>query len=202
MRTLTEKTLQERLSTLFASEPRVRVLRREVKVRTADGRDVAGSVGLQHIANARAFTLNAWAVEPPALRELRERLAPPYGSQLLTDVAMSCASVNERVLGHGDDVPVPSRESDVEAAVERLTAAIVDVYLPRILDVADLRPGVIDGVLARPTDYAWPVLTVLAAMTVNGIDRSEVDTERLLSRKISRNKAFDSAALADTPSTD
>ncbi|NLE98275.1 MAG: hypothetical protein GX596_09875 [Propionibacterium sp.] len=195
MRDLTEKYLQERLTATFASEPRVKVLRREIRVQTADGRGVAGTVFLNHVASGRCFTISASAAEPPTLRALRERLDPPYRSGLLTDTAMSCDSVNERRRGHGADVPVPTRESDIEGAVVRLADAIVDVFVPRVLDVADLRPGVIPAALEQPTNYAWPVLTVLAAMQVNSIPRSDVDAERLLGKKVSRNRAFDAAAL-------
>jgi hypothetical protein len=101
--------------------------------------------------------------------------------------------VNERVLGHGNDVPVPASDREVEGAVERLAAAILEVVVPRVIEVVDLLPSVIPAVLDYPRDYAWPVLTALAAMQTHGIARSEVDVNRLLG--ISRHRSFDVGAL-------
>lgn len=198
-----EQALAAALADAFAAEPRLTVRPLSVAVRPTSGRRAVASLDLRYIQAARGHVLEVAADEPAALRELREQVAPPYGSNLLSDAAMAFTSSGERdrvfAPTAGGAVVVPQGEREVAATCAWVVGRLTEVFVPRVLDLVDLRPGVVDGVLRNPDHYAYPVLTVVAAMRLHGIGRDEVDTERLLGRRVSRNRAFDAHLLG--PST-
>lgn len=194
-----EVALQERLREAFVDQPRVSVVRNEVRVRAEAGRAVVGRLALDHVTAARGYVLIGWADEPAELRALRDEVQPPYGSRLLTEAAMAFTTSGERSREFaptaGGAVLAPTTEPEVEPTCDMVVERITGIFLPRVLDLADLRPGVVDGVAANPDHYAWPVLTAVAAMRKHGLSRADVDAERLLGRKVSGNRAFDARLL-------
>lgn len=194
-----EAALHARLRDAFADDPRVRVLRSEVRVLDEDGAP-AGWLSLRYLARARGYVLDASADEPPALRALREEVSPPYSSRLLTDNAMTLTSSGERwrtfAPTAGGAVALPQDEAGVAATCDHVVQRLADVFVPRVRAVVDLRPEVTAHVAEHPGDYGWPVLTAVAAMRRHGLTQRDVDAERLLGRHVSRHRAFDAQLLA------
>ncbi len=195
-----ERTLQERLRVSLAGQPRLVVRRNEVRVLASSSTDVAGTLALDHLTKSQSYALVAYAAEPAALRDLRHAASPPYASRLLTEYAMAFTSSGERSRTFaptaGGAVGVPRDAVGVTSTCDWIAERLIDIFIPRVLDLVDLRPGVVANVAENPDDYAWPVLTAVAAMRKHGMTRAEVDLGRLLGRKVSRNRAFDAALLA------
>lgn len=198
-RTRFEKVLQERLTAALAAEPRLTVTRNKVRVRAASGTGVVGTLSLRYVTNARGYTLLGFAPEPAELRELREEQPPPYGSRLLTDYAFAFTTSGERwrtfAPTAGGAVRAPQTEAEIEPTCEWITERLTGIFVPRLLNLVDLRPGVVGDVLENPGYYAWPAHTVVAALRKNGLTRADVDADRLLGRHVSRNRTFDTALL-------
>ncbi|KER72786.1 hypothetical protein HR51_09300 [Burkholderia cepacia] len=84
---------------------------------------------------------------------------------------------------------------EVESTCRWICEKVANVYLPRVIDVVEVKPGLIRDVMENPGYYSYPFLTIVFAAKKNDIAVGELDVDFILGRKISSNKSFDGDVL-------
>lgn len=95
----------------------------------------------------------------------------------------------------GGTVDLPRNEDEREKTCEWIYTKVKDIYLPRVMNLIELKPETINDVIAHPEYYAYPFLTILYIIKKNNIPLSELNMESILSKKVSGNRSFDKNLL-------
>ncbi|MDN7876833.1 hypothetical protein [Burkholderia aenigmatica] len=186
-----EKRLQETLSENIG-ESGVKVLRGEVLIGQEEGR--SGHIGFRFLKSANGYILSASA-DSRELQDFYKNSNPPYKPKIPTGLVLAMNTSMETVKSFspntGGAVDFPRNEMEVESTCRWICEKVANVYLPRVIDVVEVKPGLIRDVMENPGYYSYPFLTIVFAAKKNDIAMGELDVDFILGRKISSNKSFD-----------
>lgn len=127
------------------------------------------------------------------LKSFIEEQSPPYNSRIPSGQLFIFNSHNEAWNGYSDThdgvVVIPNHEQEFATAGEKLCAMVFEKYLPRVINICNCTPNLIDDVCANKDYYAYPFLTIAFAGYKNKI--TELNNEIWNNKKIYGNKQFD-----------
>ncbi|WP_143331077.1 hypothetical protein [Burkholderia aenigmatica] len=191
-----EKRLQETLSENIG-ESGVKVLRGEVLIgQEGEG---SGRIGFRFLKNANGYILSASA-DSRELQDFYKNSNPPYKPKIPTGLVLAMNTSMETVKSFspntGGAVDFPRNEMEVESTCRWICEKVANVYLPRVVDVVEVKPGLIRDVMENPGYYSYPFLTIVFAAKKNDIGVGELDVDFILGGKISSNKSFDGDVLS------
>ncbi|EQB97872.1 hypothetical protein [Photorhabdus temperata] len=96
-------------------------------------------------------------------------------------------------------VDLPRNEEERKKTCEWIYTKVKDIYLPRTMNLIEIKPDAIKDIISFPDHYAYPFLTILYIIKKNNIILSDMDMdmdmEYILSKKITGNKSFDKNLL-------
>ncbi len=195
-----EKRLKEELTTLLAPYKNVKVLLNEVKVKKTKDNMAQGFIALDYITNAKGYAL-IMSAESPDFQKFIENINPPYKSHLLSEQTLAMTTSGERVKTFspvtGGTVALPATPEGNEEACKWICEKITSIYLPRLFHLINLEPGLIQDIFDNPDHYSYPFLLILYTLRKNKLAINDVDKERLFSKKISKNNAFDRGIIGN-----
>ncbi|MCA8272686.1 hypothetical protein LGN17_09185 [Burkholderia sp. AU30280] len=192
-----EKRLQETLGE-NVSESGIKVSKGEILV----GREGAGNgrIGFRFLKNANGYILSA-AADSPDLQEFYKNSNPPYKPKIPTGLVLAMNTSMEVVKSFspniGGAVDLPRNDMEIESTCRWICEKVVNVYLPRVINVVEIKSGLIRDVMDNPSYYSYPFLTIIFAAKRNGVGLDGLDVDYLMGKNVSRNKSFDENVLKE-----
>ncbi|CAI8695426.1 hypothetical protein BTK96_000341 [Burkholderia pyrrocinia] len=190
-----EKRLRETLRENVSGSG-VKVSRGEILV----GREGVGNgrIGFRFLKNANGYILSA-AADSPDLQSFYKNSNPPYKPKIPTGLVLAMNTSMEEVKSFspnvGGAVDLPRDEMEIESACRWMCERVENIYLPRVINVIEIKPGLIRDVLDNPNYYSYPFLTIVFAARRCGLGLDGLDVDYLLGKKVSGNKSFDENIL-------
>lgn len=199
LRKFFEVELQNYLKSNFAFGSNVKYLKNEISIKKTKSNEASGDVGFRFLNNACGYTLYTGA-DSPELIDFFNKVNPPYRSNKPEGIVYAMNTSMEHGFksfspNMGGTVDLPKNEEDRKKACEWIYAKVKDIYLPRVMNLIELKPETINDVIAHPEYYAYPFLTILYIIKKNNIPLSELNMETILSKKVSGNRSFDKNLL-------
>lgn len=194
-----EKKLQDFLNGNADCIPDVKVLKNKLFVKKMKNNEASGYIGFDYLNNAHGYVLYA-GVESPELLDVFKSINPPYRSNkpeyivysMNTSMEIGFKSFAPNI---GGTVDLPRNDEERENACEWIYTKVKDIYLPRVMNLIELKPETIDDVIAHPNYYAYPFLTILYIIKKNNLSLNDLNMESILSKKIFGSKSFDKNLL-------
>ncbi|ECC9475163.1 hypothetical protein HM25_002482 [Salmonella enterica subsp. enterica serovar Carno] len=191
-----EAELQYYLKDKLSSSAFIKVIRNEVKLTVGQ---VSGRIGFRFLNNAQGYILSE-SVSLPELRNFYNQVTPSYRPNFTTNFELVMNTSMEHGFksfspNMGGTVDLPRNEDEREKTCEWIYTKVKDIYLPRVMNLIELKPETINDVIAHPEYYAYPFLTILYIIKKNNIPLSELNMESILSKKVSGNRSFDKNLL-------
>lgn len=179
----------------FELDANVKILKNEIAIKKTKYNNASGDVGFRFLNNAKGYILYA-GVESPELEEFFNEISPPYRSNKPEGVIYAMNTSMETGFKSfspnlGGTVDLPKNEGERLKACEWIYQKVKDIYLPRVMNLIELNPKVIDDVLLFPDYYAYPFLTILYVVKKNKIPPSQLNMELIFSKKVVGSKSFD-----------
>lgn len=199
LRKLFEVELQNYLKSNFSFGSNVKYLKNEISVKKTKCNEASGDVGFRFLNNACGYILYT-GVDSPELINFFNEVNPPYKSNKPKEIVYAMNTSMERDFksfspNMGGTVDLPKNEEDRKKACEWIYAKVKDIYLPRVMNLIELKPETINDIIAHPEYYAYPFLTILYIIKKNNIPLSELNMEPILSKKVLGNRSFDKNLL-------
>ncbi|MGC3023588.1 hypothetical protein ACPUER_00275 [Burkholderia sp. DN3021] len=186
-----EKRLQETLKENIG-ESGIKVSRSEIIV---DREGVGnGRIGFRFLKNSNGYILSA-AGDSSDLQGFYKNSNPPYKPKIPTGLVFAMNTSMEKVKSFspniGGAVDLPRDEVGIESTCRWMCEKVVNIYLPRVVNVVEVKSGLVWDVMDNPNYYSYPFLTIIFAAKRNGIGLDGLDVDYLLRGKVSGNKSFD-----------
>ncbi|KAA8999064.1 hypothetical protein FJU30_15450 [Affinibrenneria salicis] len=193
-----ESELQSYLRECFSLSKFIKVVRNEIKINVAGA---VGRIGFRFLINAQGYVLSE-SVSLPELRGFYNEISPPYKPKFTTNFELVMNTSMEHGFksfspNMGGTIDLPKNEEERRKACEWIYTKVRDIYLPRVMNLIELKPEVIDDVIMHPDYYAYPFLTILYIIKKNNLSLNDLNVDSILSKKIVGNKSFDKS-LFDT----
>ncbi|HAV1239757.1 TPA: hypothetical protein JGU28_004542 [Salmonella enterica] len=199
LRKLFEVELHNYLKGNFVCGSNVKFLKNEISIKKTKDNEASGDVGFRFLNNARGYILYT-GVNSPELISFFNEVNPPYRSNKPEGIVYAMSTSMEHGFKSfspniGGTVDLPINEEGRKKACEWIYTKVRDVYLPRVINLIELKPEAIKDIVLFPNYYAYPFLTILYIIKKNNIPLSELNIESILSKKILGNKSFDKNLL-------
>ncbi|MDX5630941.1 MULTISPECIES: hypothetical protein [unclassified Brenneria] len=176
----------------------MKILKNRININRIGDINVQGELSWGYLNNANGYFLSL-SIDSIELNDFFNEIAPPYKSNLLTDNTFFMNTLMEKfklfATKIGGTVDLPRNEEEISKTCEWIFTKIRDIYLPRVMNLIDLKSDAINDVIANPNYYAYPFLTILYIIKKNNIPLSDIDMDFILSKKITGNKLFDKNLL-------
>ncbi|KES09958.1 Dual specificity phosphatase, catalytic domain protein [Snodgrassella alvi SCGC AB-598-O02] len=97
----------------------------------------------------------------------------------------------------GGSVDLPRNEEERKKTCEWIYAKVKDIYLPRAMNLIELKPETVKDIILFPDYYAYPFLTILYLIKKHNMSLSDKEMESVFSKRkrILGNKSFDKQLL-------
>jgi hypothetical protein len=195
LRKLFEVELQNYLKLNFSFGSNVKFLKNEISIKKTKNNEASGDVGFRFLNNACGYILYT-AVDSPELIDFFNEVNPPYRSNKPEGIVYAMNTSMERGFksfspNMGGTVDLPKNEEDRKKVCEWIYTKVRDIYLPRVMNLIELKPEAIKDIILFPDYYSYPFLTISYVIKKNNIPLSDLDMESILSKKVSGNKSFD-----------
>ncbi|EIX6434131.1 hypothetical protein MKU92_003074 [Salmonella enterica] len=195
LRKLFESELNGYLKGKFDFCSNVKYLKNEISIKKTASNESSGDVGFRFLNTSHGYILYTGVDSPELLRFFNE-INPPYKSNkpegivyaMNTSMEVGFKSFSPSMKG---TVDLPKNEDERKKACEWIYTKVRDVYLPRVMNLIELKPEAIEDVISFPDYYAYPFLTILYIIKKNNIPLSVLNIESIFSKKILGNKSFD-----------
>ena len=199
-----EKSLQQHLTSALDAYKQIKVNKNEIKLKKTRDNAAEAVIGFDYLSNARGYVLYM-SVSTPEFQDFIKEISPPYASSILTDNTLAMTSSGEKNKTFspiiGGAVPLPVSVEKVEGTCQWIAEKILSIYLPRVLNLINFTPKLIDDVIANPDHYSYPFLLILYTLKKNNLKTDDVDSNLLFSKSVSKNKNFDKFAMESFLST-
>ncbi len=176
----------------------MKILKNKIKINGVDAINNRGELSWGYLNNANGYFLSIF-VASDELNDFFDELAPPYKSNLLTGNVFFMNTLMEKfkifATKIGGTVDLPKNEQERIEACEWIYTKMEDIYLPRVINIIELKPEAIDDIVANPDYYAYPFLTILYVIKKNNLSLNDLNMESIFSKKIFGNKSFDKNLL-------
>lgn len=199
LRKLFEVELHNYLKVNFECGSNIKLLKNEISIKKTKDNEASGDVGFRFLNNACGYILYT-GVNSPELIGFFNEVNPPYRSNKPEGIVYAMSTSMERSFKSfspniGGTVDLPINEEGRKKACGWIYTKVKDIYLPRVMNLIELKPETINDVIAHPEYYAYPFLTILYIIKKNNIPLSELNMESILSKKVSGNRSFDKNLL-------
>ena len=176
----------------------IKVLKNKINVNGVGVVDAQGELSWGYLNNANGYFLSL-SVDSIELNDFFNEITPPYKTNLMTNKTFYMNTLMEKfklfATRIGGTVDLPVSEKERSKTCEWIYTKIKDIYLPRVINLIELKPKTIDDVIDNPGYYAYPFLTILYVIKKNNIPLDSLNMESILSKKIVGNKSFDKNLL-------
>ncbi|EFA2318354.1 hypothetical protein [Escherichia coli] len=193
-----ETVLADYFKTRLFLGANIKVLRSSICIKKTNSINAQGELAWGYLNNANGYFLSV-SVESFELKNFFNEIKPPYKSNLLTDKSLFMNTLMEKfkifATKIGGTVDLPKNEEERSKACEWIYTKVNDIYLPRAMNLIELKPEAIKDIISFPDYYAYPFLTIIYIIKKNNIPLSELDMDSILSKKILGNKSFDKNLL-------
>jgi hypothetical protein len=139
-------------------------------------------------------------VSLPELRVFYNKTSPPYKPKFTTNFELVMNTSMEHSFksfspNMGGTVDLPKNEQARRKACEWIYTKVRDIYLPRVMNLIELKSEAIDDIIANPNYYAYPFLTILYIIKINNLSLNDLNMDSIHSKKVIGNKTFDKNLL-------
>ena len=201
LRKLFENELYNYLKTNLVCASNIKCLKKEISIKKTKHNEASGRIGFRFLNNACGYTLNTGAYSPELITFFYE-VNPPYSSKLPEGIvyAMNTSmegSFKSFAPNFGGTVDLPRNEEERKKACEWIYTKVRDIYLPRAINLIELKPETVKDIILFPDYYAYPFLTILYLIKKHNMSLSDKDMELVFSKRkrILGNKSFDKQLL-------
>ena len=163
--------------------------------------EASGYICFDFLNNARGYCL-CTSVDSPELIDFFNKVNPPYRSNKPEGVvyAMNTSmegSFKSFAPNFGGTVDLPRNEEERKKACEWIYTKVRDIYLPRAINLIELKPETVNDIILFPNYYAYPFLIILYLIKKHNMSLSDKDMESVFSKRkrIIGNKSFDKQLL-------
>lgn len=176
----------------------IKVNRHEINLTVGEA---SGRIGFRFITKAFGYMLQQ-EVSLPELSDFYNEISPTYRSNINTNFEMIMNTYQESKFkcfakNLNGTLDLPRDEKERQEACEWIYIKLKDYYLPRVINLMEMKPEVIQDVIKFPDYYKYPFLTILFIIKKNNIALTDLDLEAILSKRILGSKSFDKALLRD-----
>lgn len=190
-RAIFENRLQLHLKNTFADFSWLKVNKNML---VATFGDAEGNINFQYLNKSNGYTLSMF-VESPEIKNYITSIQPIYRSNLIVDYVYCMTSSGESSKDfsrdYGGTLRLPKNENDVESACLWIESRMRSIFLPRMINILELRKELIDDAVKHPEYFAYPFLTIMKVIIKHQLQPTPQQMELFLSKRISRNKNFD-----------
>ncbi len=192
LRKIFESELKDMLKSRFSDCKGMRFSKNEITIKL---NGAEGWIGFRFLNNAQGYTLSE-SVAQPELRAYFNEISPAYRPNFTTEYELAMNTSMETGFKSfspnlGGTVDLAKNEVERLKACEWIYQKVKDIYLPRVMNLIELNPKAINDVLLFPDYYAYPFLTILYVVKKNKIPPSQLNMERVFSKKVVGSKSFD-----------
>ncbi|WDY60290.1 hypothetical protein [Pseudomonas sp. PSKL.D1] len=161
---------------------------------------IVAELFFEHLARVDAYVLGGM-VYGGQIFECASNFTPPYKSNLFNESCFSFISSGEHYKRFGREAGGAIKTPEPHVAKEvcaQIVAVLEEFYIPRILACITPSERTVDDVLSDPDEYAYPAVFIHCAVKIGelAIDKACIN-EALASKKVVKNKAYDTSLLAD-----
>jgi hypothetical protein len=162
LRKIFESELKDMFKSRLSDFKGMKFTKNEIAIKLNGG---VGRIGFRFLNNAQGYTLSESVVQSE-LRAYYNEVCPPYRPNFTTEFELVMNTSMETGFKSfspnlGGTVDLPKNEGERLKACEWIYQKVKDIYLPRVINLIELKPKVIDDVLLFPGYYAYPFLTIL-----------------------------------------
>ncbi|RAW87457.1 hypothetical protein [Photorhabdus laumondii] len=199
LRKLFEIDLQNYLKSNFNLDSNVKFLKNEISIKKTKNNASSGDIGFRFLNNAHGYILYT-GVNSPELLHFFKEVNPPYRSNKPENVVYSMNTSMENGFKSFSPtmrgtVDLPRNEEERKKTCEWIYTKVRDIYLPRTMNLIEIKPDAIKDITSFPDYYAYPFLTILYIIKKNNILLSDLDIESIFNKNITGNKSFDKNLL-------
>ena len=201
LRKLFETELHNYLKATLVCASNIKCLKKEISIKKTKHNEASGRIGFRFLNNACGYTLNTAAYSPELITFFYE-VNPPYSSKLPEGIvyAMNTSmegSFKSFAPNFGGTVDLPRNEEERKKACEWIYTKVRDIYLPRAINLIELKPETVNDIILFPNYYAYPFLIILYLIKKHNMSLSDKDMESVFSKRkrIIGNKSFDKQLL-------
>ena len=201
LRKLFETELHNYLKANLVCASNIKCLKKEISIKKTKDNEASGHIGFRFLNNARGYNLYTAAYSPELITFFYE-VNPPYRSNLPEGIvyAMNTSmegSFKSFAPNFGGTVDLPRNEEEREKACEWIYTKVRDIYLPRAINLIELKPETVNDIILFPNYYAYPFLIILYLIKKHNMSLSDKDMELVFSKRkrIIGNKSFDKQLL-------
>ncbi|MHA6308141.1 hypothetical protein ACX3SV_13740 [Hafnia paralvei] len=176
----------------------INILKNKININNKGVINACGELSWGYLNNAKGYFLSL-SVDSIELNKFFNEITPPYKTNLLTNNVFYMNTLMEKFKSFatkiGGTVDLPRSEKERSETCEWIYTKINDIYLPRVINLIELKPKAIDDVVVNPSYYAYPFLTILYIIKKNSIPLDSLNMESILSKKVVGSKSFDKNLL-------
>ena len=201
LRKLFEIDLYNYLKANLVCASNIKCLKKEISIKKTKDNEASGHIGFRFLNNARGYNLYTAAYSPELITFFYE-VNPPYSSKLPEGIVYAMNTSMEGGFksfapNFGGTVDLPRNEEERKKACEWIYTKVRDIYLPRAINLIELKPETVKDIILFPNYYAYPFLIILYLIKKHNISLSDKDMELVFSKRkrILGNKSFDKQLL-------
>ena len=201
LRKLFENELHNYLKANLVCSSNIKCLKKGISIKKTKDNESTGDIGFDFLNNARGYCL-CTSVNSPKLIDFFNNINPPYRSNLPEGIVYAMNSLMEGSFKSfapkfGGTVDLPRNEEERKKTCEWIYAKVKDIYLPRAMNLIELKPETVKDIILFPDYYAYPFLTILYLIKKHNMSLSDKEMESIYSKRkrILGNKSFDKQLL-------
>ena len=201
LRKLFEIELHNYLKANLVCGSHIKCLKKEISIKKTKDNQASGHIGFRFLNNDRGYILYI-GVYSPELIDFFKEVNPPYRSNLPEGIVYAMntsmeSSFKSFAPKFGGSVDLPRNEEERKKTCEWIYAKVKDIYLPRAMNLIELKPETVKDIILFPDYYAYPFLTILYLIKKHNMSLSDKEMESVFSKRkrILGNKSFDKQLL-------
>ena len=201
LRKLFEFELYNYLKENIIYSPNIKCLKTEISIKKTKINQASGRIGFRFLNNDQWYCLST-SFDSPKLIVFFNKINPPYRSNNPEGVVYAMNTSME--IGFksfapnlGGTVDLPRNEEERKKTCEWIFTKVRDIYLPRAINLIELKPETIKDIILFPNYYAYPFLTILYLSKKHNRSLTDKEMELIFSKRkrILGNKLFDKKLL-------
>ena len=201
LRKLFETELHNYLKANLVCASNIKCLKKEISIKKTKDNEASGYICFDFLNNARGYCL-CTSIDSPELIDFFNKVNPPYSSKLPEGIVYAMNTSMESGFksfapNFGGTVDLPRNEEERKKACEWIYTKVRDIYLPRAINLIELKPETVNDIILFPNYYAYPFLIILYLIKKHNMSLSDKDMELVFSKRkrIIGNKSFDKQLL-------
>lgn len=195
-----EQVLQDFLKKNLVVPSNIKILKNQIKIKVTKDNNSTGNIYFHYISSSFGYMLGT-SVNSLELNEFYRKVNPPYKRNMSDDVVYVMNSLGEESRNFSSSISgvvlLPNSDLGRQQICEWIKAKVQKIYLPRMINIAELKAEAVNDVLTFPEYYSYPFLTILYLVKKNNIPLDSLNMELILNKRIIGDELFDKQLLRE-----